>query len=129
MQAMIECNAEVDARTLKGATPLLLAAASGLTNICDLLIRQNADMHAVNNQGKGALEVAKASSSDVKQRLLRWGCKPTRGTRRPAGTAGPPTQTKQARYMESSIDPASSWSRRQTVSDLNYDHQCQWGRW
>ena len=126
---MIDCKAEVDARTLKGATPFLLAAASGLTNICDLLIRQNADIHAVNNQGKGALEVAKANSSEVKRRLLQWGCKPTRGTRRPAGTAGPPTQTKQARYMESSIDPASSWSTRQTVSDLNYDHQCQRGRW
>ena len=111
VEALLEARAQLEAATPKGATPLLLAASSGLTDICRVLLEYGADRSAKNKKGKGALELARGSSRSVRSLLGKWGCGETDGEKSPS-PAGPPSCCKQARYCESKLDMGSSWHRR-----------------
>ena len=45
----------------QGATPLLMAAYSGLGSVCLRLIERGADVNAKDNQGRTALTLAESS--------------------------------------------------------------------
>ena len=94
-----------------GTTPLLLAASSGLTDICSLLLDRCADTNAKNKDGKGALQLAGDTSTSVWTVLKQWGCPETRGQKR-SKDAGAPSMGKQARYLESFQDQTSHWHSR-----------------
>ena len=111
VEALLEARAQLEAATPKGATPLLLAASSGLTDICRVLLAAGADRSAKNKKGKGALELARGSSRTAGSLLGQWGCPETHGENSPS-PACPPSWSKQARYCESTLDMGSSWNRR-----------------
>ena len=111
VEALLEARAQLEAATPKGATPLLLAASSGLTDICSVLLAAGADRSAKNNKGKGALELARGSSRTAGSLLGQWGCPETHGENSPS-PACPPSWSKQVRYCESRWDMGSSWNRR-----------------
>ncbi len=52
VKAAINAGADVNARTEEGNTPLHLAAARGLVEIADILIRKGADVNAESNRDK-----------------------------------------------------------------------------
>ena len=111
VEALLEARAQLEAATPKGATPLLLAASSGLTDICRVLLAAGADRSAKNKKGKGALELARGSSRTAGSLLGQWGCPETHGENSPS-PACPPSWSKQVRYCESRWDMGSSWNRR-----------------
>ena len=111
VEALLEARAQLEAATPKGATPLLLAASSGLTDICRVLLAAGADRSAKNKKGKGALELARGSSRTAGSLLGQWGCPETHGENSPS-LACPPSWSKQVRYCESRFDISSSWNRR-----------------
>ena len=111
VEALLEARAQLEAATPKGATPLLLAASSGLTDICHLLLDSRANPSAKNKDGKGALQLAGDTSTSVWTVLKQWGCPETRGQKR-SKDAGAPSMGKQARYLESFQDKTSHWHSR-----------------
>ena len=111
VKALIDARAQLEAATPNGTTPLLLAASSGLTDICRVLLAAGADRSAKNKKGKGALELARGSSRTVGSLLGQWGCPETHGENSPS-PACPPSWSKQVRYCESRWDMGSSWNRR-----------------
>ena len=94
-----------------GTTPLLLAASSGLTDICSELLHRGADTNAKNKDGKGALQLAGDNSTSVRTLLEQWCCPETRVQKR-SRAAGAPSMGKQARYLESLQDQTSPWHSR-----------------
>jgi ankyrin repeat protein len=57
---LVHCNANVDACTHNGTTPLIAAAAQGgfcgcFVDVCKMLIQHNADIEATDNHGRNAL--------------------------------------------------------------------------
>ena len=63
-------QASIDIReNVKGNTPLLLAAGSGVTNTCVALIQSGCDKNAVNLMGKGALQKAIECSTTCANKL------------------------------------------------------------
>ena len=111
VRALLDARAQLEAATPNGQTPLLLAASSGLTDICSELLHRGADTNAKNKDGKGALQLARANSTSVRTLLKQWGCPETCGEKR-SRDAGEPSMGKQARYLESFQDQTSHWHSR-----------------
>ena len=69
VQTLLLYQANIEARDPKLNTPLLLAAASGLTDVCEVLIENGCNPSAKNYKRKGAWQLACDSSSDVRALL------------------------------------------------------------
>ena len=107
--ALLTAGADIEARDSKGNTSFLLAAVSGITDVVELLIENRADLHVRNHAGKGALQLAKDCSSDVRGLLEHHGCSDTHAN---APSGYPRAGIKQAnmcRYAMSRDDPKSRW--------------------
>jgi len=94
---LIEKNADIEARDSKGNTPLLIAAGSGLTDVCLVLLNAGADRTAININGHGALFKGAKSSKSLGAVLEELGCPQTASTvsgRTRQGTS----QSREARY-------------------------------
>ena len=112
VRALLDARAQLEAAMPNGTTPLLLAASSGLTDICRELLQRGADANAKNNDGKGALQLAGDNSTSVSTLLKQWRCPKTNGQKRSREDAGAPSRGKQARYLESFQDQTSHWHSR-----------------
>ena len=77
VEKLLEKKAELEARDAKGNTPLLTAAGTGVSDVMRLLVRQRADVNAVNDRGLGALQRAGNHSSDVARILKEAGARNT----------------------------------------------------
>lgn len=119
VDALLNANADIEARDSKGNTPFLLAAGVGITNVVKLLIDRGAHLHVTNNNGKGALQRARESSSDVRQLLVRHGLWDThaRSDYRRANT----NPQRQARYAMANRDPTSRFYNTSQVSRRHRD--------
>ena len=62
-------NADLEARTSTGNTPLNLACSTGLTDVVHALVACGADVNAVNYRGVGGYQSAQQSSSTTRQLL------------------------------------------------------------
>ena len=107
--ALLTARADIEARDSNGNTPFLLAAASGITDVVELLINRRADLHVTNHAGKGALQLARKCSSDVRGLLEHHGCSDTHANAPPGYQRAGIKQAKMCRYAASRNDPTSSW--------------------
>ena len=104
---LLDAQANLEARDPKGNTPLLKAAATGITDVVEVLLARGADRHAETNRGKGALELARGSTGTTKWVLRRAGCHETHG--QSGRTRTGITAARLARYHMSIHDPGSPW--------------------
>ena len=111
VRLLSEKRADVDPGDGNGNTPFLLAAGTGLADVCEILIDHGAYIHAEGKEGKGALQRAKGNSTAVREVLLRAGCHMTAAPSAWKQYPNPPSATKQARYCISQSDPRSRWYR------------------
>ena len=107
--ALLTARADIEARNQKGNTPFLFAAASGITDVVELLIKRRADLHVTNYVGKGALQLARQCSSDVKGLLVHHGCYDTHANAPSGYQRTGINQAKISRYVMSRNDPMSDW--------------------
>ena len=107
--ALLTAGADIEARDSKGNTSFLLAAASGITDVVELLIENRADLHVRNHAGKGALQLAKDCSSDVRGLLEHHGCSDTHANAPSGYPRAGIKQAKMCRYAMSRDDPTSMW--------------------
>ena len=70
-------RANVEARDAKGNTPLLLAAGTGLTDVCTTLLDSGADKDVTNINDHGAYRIADGCSRTLAEILLARGCPET----------------------------------------------------
>ena len=56
--SLIMARADMEIRSEGGCTPLLMACGSGLTDVAKCLIRNRADVHAIDHKGQGVLQKA-----------------------------------------------------------------------
>ena len=73
MVDLLERQADIDARDNTNNTPLLLAGAAGMTDVCLKLIEAGCDKNAVNDTDKGAWLLASRCSRSTARRLIRLG--------------------------------------------------------
>lgn len=67
-KALIAAGADVNAVTLKGETPLMMAASNGKADVVELLLRLGADKQKKDQNGKTALDYARSAEiSDWKK--------------------------------------------------------------
>jgi ankyrin repeat protein len=67
MRLMLEKGANVNAKGLGGATPLMMAVQAGSVKIARMLIDRRADVNAKDDQGRSALTIAKTSGTKGQQ--------------------------------------------------------------
>jgi ankyrin repeat protein len=70
-------RANVEARDAKGNTPLLLAAGTGVTDVCTTLLDYGADKDVTNINDHGAYRIADGCSRTLAEILLARGCPET----------------------------------------------------
>ena len=59
VHALLQRQADIEAKDARGNTPLLKAAGQGLTDVCEYLIACKADVNATDNKGVGAAQKTK----------------------------------------------------------------------
>ena len=57
--ALLAAKADLEAKAAKGNTPLLLASATGVTDVVEILIESGADVTATNDNHRGPRQMAK----------------------------------------------------------------------
>ena len=67
----------MEARDANGNTPLLLAAGTGLTDVCTTLLDYGADKDVTNINDHGAYKIADGCSRTLAEILLARGCPET----------------------------------------------------
>ncbi len=77
---LLDQRADIEAKEANDNTPLLLAAGTGVTDVCDVLWRRGANMRAENVDGKGAWQKAGGSSPSCADWLLKHGAHKTYST-------------------------------------------------
>ena len=107
--ALLTARADIEARDQNGNTPFLLAAACGITDVVKLLIENRADLHVTNDAGKGALQLARHCSSDVRGLLEHHGCVNTHANAPAGNQRAGIKHAKVCRYAASRNDPTSWW--------------------
>merc|ERR1712060_98857 len=70
VKLLINKGCNIEARSLKGNSPLIMAARNGLTETCRALIEHGADASVKNNDGDSACDVAKKSNKIETYKLL-----------------------------------------------------------
>ena len=107
VKALLTRRADLEAQDAGGRTPLLQAAATGITDVVKLLISARANIHATNSRGVGALQMAKQASGTTAKLLEDAGCELTfAGSCRTRATTNP---SRASRYAMSSADENSPW--------------------
>ena len=72
VDCLLKRDADVNARDLQGRTLLHLAAGTGVVDVAKVLVRHGADMHAVDNAGKNALDRAMGCSGQMKTHSVKF---------------------------------------------------------
>ena len=72
VRALVERQANVEARTTTGNTPLLLASGTGVVDTIEQLLDCGADVNAKNNRGLGAYQNASQCSRSAKTALKAY---------------------------------------------------------
>ena len=94
---LLEARADVNSREAKGNTPLLVAAGSGLTDVCEVLIFGGADREAINDRLAGAVERAEGCSPSLATYLRSRGV-PDTDSRSSGRTRTGVSDNRAARY-------------------------------
>ena len=105
---LLEYHADVDARDSKDNTPLLLAAGSGVTDVCQVLVHAGCNIKATNINGQGAKEKAWGCSPSLANWLEELGAPDTRGSSGRTRTGC--SDSRQARN-DSTLSPHSPYGR------------------
>jgi len=75
---------EIDARTVDGTTPLMIACGSALTEVCEVLMARGADINAVDARGSSVLWWACVfSPPEIALKLIAAGANVNAGTEKP----------------------------------------------
>ena len=74
VKTLLERKVNLEARDTKGNTPLLLAAGTGLTAVCETLLDYGADKYVKNINDQGAYQKAYFSSRELATVLFNRGC-------------------------------------------------------
>ena len=77
VKILLERKVNLEARDTKGNTPLLLAAGTGLTDVCTTLLDCGADKDVTNINDHGAYRIADGCSHTLADILLARGCPET----------------------------------------------------
>ena len=117
VRALVERQANLEAKSATGNTALLLASGTGVVDIIDQLVDCGADVNAKNNRGLGAYQNASQCSRSAKTALKAYGAcwKPSRWV---------PSASQRSGVSSSR---AARWMQRGDHWDWARDHQ--WRAW
>ncbi|MCP4243613.1 MAG: ankyrin repeat domain-containing protein [bacterium] len=73
IRSVLAARGNIEERSLRGKTPLLVAASTGHEAAVEALLHHGADRHAVDDEGCGALDVCDKSHREIRELLFRWG--------------------------------------------------------
>ena len=98
MKALLEQQAEAEAKAAKDNTPFLLATASGVDDVVQLLMEARADVNARNANRKSGRQMAACSSGQVRDTLATAKAAMTH-SKQSGRTRTGDSQSRQARYL------------------------------
>jgi ankyrin repeat protein len=113
VDSMLRRGASVDSRDDKGNTAFLLASATGVTDVVEVLVHAGADVNVKNDRGLGCMQSAKRCSGETTDWLLQAGVAPygawVPSVRQRTGEGD--SESRQMRYIKREVDRDDSWKR------------------
>ena len=113
---LLRRKADMEAKDAKWNAPLLVAAGTGLQDVCEVLLNAGADRSARNINGKGAVQEAESTSPSLSRWLSQQGCPDTDSTARGRTRTGV-SATRASRYAMT-ISPLSPYASHSSVASL-----------
>ena len=110
VKSLLDAHADIEAVDSQRNTPFLLAAPSGLMDVCELLHDRGANINATQIRGMGAWEKASGSSTSVAAWLLSIGAIKTHTTEARRTRGAHVSQSRAFRYA-STVSSSSPYSK------------------
>ena len=125
VKTLLERKVNLEARDTKGNTPLLLAAGTGLTAVCETLLDYGADKYVKNINDQGAYQKAYFSSRELATVLFNRGCPCTLSEKKGRTRTG----VGEGRRLRETMTTSATSGYTSKSARKSYEQGHRWKEW